>query len=233
MAQYYLAHHVSWCRTEDGVVLLDLRRGRYLGLDHQGASLIDSITASSAAPMSDSDGCPADQPALIKHLLSAGLLTSQAACGTTAQPAIEPAQTAAFNVATKVAPHIRAHHVVNFLRALVTARLAVKRWSLERMVHRARARRATGDTGVAQTTVVLELTTVYHYLRACAFTAKEACLFDSLVLLEFLGRYQLFPRWIFGIKTQPFGAHSWLQYGTIALNDAAEHTRLFVPILVI
>jgi hypothetical protein len=35
------------------------------------------------------------------------------------------------------------------------------------------------------------------------------------------------------VTTRPFGAHSWVQDGTMVLNDQHEHVRGFRPILVV
>ena len=77
-----------------------------------------------------------------------------------------------------------------------------------------------------------ELARVFRILRPIFYTAKDKCFFDSLVLLEFCSRYRLFPSWVIGVTTQPFQAHSWVQEGTIVVNDTAERARVFTPIVV-
>lgn len=73
----------------------------------------------------------------------------------------------------------------------------------------------------------------YEKLRPLAYTARERCLYDSLALLNFLAGEGLFPTWVIGVRTRPFGAHSWLQSGPVVLNDLHDHVRRFRPILVV
>ena len=73
----------------------------------------------------------------------------------------------------------------------------------------------------------------YERLRPLLLTANEKCLFDSLAMMGFLADQDLYPRWIIGVKTRPFGAHSWVQAGSTVLNDQHEYVRQFRPILAV
>lgn len=73
----------------------------------------------------------------------------------------------------------------------------------------------------------------YMRVRPFAFTAHDRCLHDSLTLTQFLAARQLFPQWVIGVKTDPFGAHSWVQSGHTVLNDLHENVRRYRPILVV
>ena len=77
------------------------------------------------------------------------------------------------------------------------------------------------------------LVEAFLHLRALYFTTKDECLFDSLVLVEFLARHGLYPTWVIGVSTNPFKAHSWVQVGDRVLNDLPERVSMFTPILVI
>jgi len=73
----------------------------------------------------------------------------------------------------------------------------------------------------------------YEKLRPLVFTARDRCLHDSLALVGFLAAEGMFPRWVIGVQTQPFGAHSWVQCGGTVLNDHPDRVRRFRPILVL
>lgn len=73
----------------------------------------------------------------------------------------------------------------------------------------------------------------YDRLRPLVFTARDQCLFDSLVLINFLAGKGLFPRWIVGVKASPFRAHSWVQWGDLVLNDQHQNVQRFKPILIV
>lgn len=70
-------------------------------------------------------------------------------------------------------------------------------------------------------------------IRPFVYSSRDKCLYDCLVLLEFLAHFELFPTLIIGVTTFPFRAHCWLQYGPLVLTDYVEHTRAYTPILVV
>ena len=73
----------------------------------------------------------------------------------------------------------------------------------------------------------------YTRLRPFALTTYDRCLNDSLALIHFLATQGHFPRWVIGVRVQPFGAHSWVQSGDVVLNDLPENVRHYRPILVV
>jgi hypothetical protein len=73
----------------------------------------------------------------------------------------------------------------------------------------------------------------FHYLRPFLRSSKDACLLESLSLLTALGSYRLHAHWVFGVRTEPFFAHCWLQELDCVLNDSVDHVRQFTPIMVV
>jgi hypothetical protein len=70
-------------------------------------------------------------------------------------------------------------------------------------------------------------------MRAFLFSTRDECLHDSLAVLEFLARHQLFPSWVFGVRARPFAAHCWVQHDGFVCNDTVEHVSGYVPIMVV
>lgn len=54
---------------------------------------------------------------------------------------------------------------------------------------------------------------------------ERCCLLDSLAMALFLGRHGLPAHIVFGVATDPFAAHCWVQSGNIVLNDTLGNTR--------
>ena len=75
--------------------------------------------------------------------------------------------------------------------------------------------------------------TAYFILRQNFFSVVDACLRDSMTVVEFLARYDMYPKWVFGVTMNPFTAHSWVQAGSIVINDSVDHVNRFTPILTI
>jgi hypothetical protein len=66
-----------------------------------------------------------------------------------------------------------------------------------------------------------------------AYSATDECLFDSLVLGEFLAAYDIHPTLVLGISTNPFEAHAWLQDAHIVVGDRPTRVKRFTPILAV
>ena len=235
MRPYSLGSHVRWCRTEDGIVLLDLKTGRYLGISVSDSRHIAPHVNDWSTEYSDTHIEPpkADEGAL-GALLKAGVLCP-------APDHVQPVELKLSAAETTIpfedvldVPRVRALDVVRLLRAFLRIRFALKQQSIQRIVSRLndRKQRAVADRSIAAAECI-RLAKVYLHIRPLVLTARDRCLIDSLVLVEFLSAYGMFPSWVIGVRTQPFGAHSWVQEGAVVLNDTPEKVLSFTPILAV
>jgi hypothetical protein len=79
---------------------------------------------------------------------------------------------------------------------------------------------------------ILALVTLYAKLRVWFYTAKNRCLFDSLVLFTVLRSYNIKATLTIGVKSTPFfAAHAWVQIDQYVIDDSVEHVREYTPIL--
>nr|WP_242069275.1 lasso peptide biosynthesis B2 protein [Paenibacillus dendritiformis] len=62
---------------------------------------------------------------------------------------------------------------------------------------------------------------------------EPLCLLDSLALLKFLAKRGLHADLIFGVTSDPFSAHCWLQSGGLVLNDTVGNANSHTPMRVI
>ncbi|QSR19458.1 hypothetical protein CA833_20030 [Novosphingobium sp. KA1] len=65
------------------------------------------------------------------------------------------------------------------------------------------------------------------------FPRKDRCLPDALALYPLLKCQNPATRIVFGVRTDPFQAHCWVQIGAIAIQQDIEVVRSFQPILAI
>ena len=94
---------------------------------------------------------------------------------------------------------------------------------------RKRSRSVTGPVDFERTA---QLTT--DFLRYRPFFPRDyLCLFDSLALVRFLSRYDLYPDWVFGVREEPFRAHCWVQAGAVVLNDHLDNVSGYTPIMTV
>lgn len=59
------------------------------------------------------------------------------------------------------------------------------------------------------------------------------CLLRAFILLRLLRRQGLDANWVFGVQTWPFHAHCWLQVEDLVLDDPAERTWGYTPIMIL
>lgn len=231
-----LADHVRACQVGAQVVLLDLRHGRYIGVGGRPLQLLGAAI----------DGWPAGEVAaqaptfapevarLLQPLLAQGLLTQHASERPPVIDIEEPARS--FDVHDAMAAtRTRVCDLRRFLQAAAVASLWLRWRSMNAIVNAVAARRPGPDPnchGVDLPRLRAAMVS-YEKLRPLVFTARDQCLFDSLALMNFLAGERLFPRWVVGVKTSPFRAHSWVQFGGTVLNDQYENVRRFRSILVV
>lgn len=232
---YRLADHVRACCVDGQVVILDMQRDKYMGLG--GAQLsalchfvvdwpMRSDVSQSAAPSTETNRC-------LKALLDQQIL---AGTGTPIPPAgLEQAQeTLSFDLGSTDAPSTwrdaldlgqAAFVVAVWMRFRCLAEIADSVAHLRPQIHARHRSSSPVDLHAAAS--------AYMRLRPFVLTAHDQCLRDSLTLIRFLAKKNVFPRWVVGVRTRPFAAHSWVQEGPLVLNDVHEHVREYTPILVV
>ena len=235
-AQLRLATHVRACHCDGQVVLLDLRRNKYLGVG--GPHLQALANAVEGWPrwpeLETASADPVDIDSLTVQLLAQGLLTTQPAPRPIS--ATHEEATCSLN-ADDASPRtaLDGHRIYRFLASAASASLRLRFRSLHAIAIDVAARRAqrVQHAGPASPEALVDAVGVYQTLRPLIFTAHDRCLHDSLALAHFLAGEGLFAQWIIGVRTRPFGAHAWLQRGAVVLSDQHEYVRQFQPILVV
>ena len=238
---YRLADHVRACLLDEQVILLDLRRNRYLGVGggRRLATLSQVIKDWPIAPADTSCADEAEVASFIAPLANQGMLASSLAPGPSRPFLSEPLQTLAQERAV-------AHDSFEWrqLMSLWLCAAVASRWirylTLADIVGRvSHAKRQVpsdaqpADDALSTDDALRAAVAAYMRVRPFAFTAYDRCLHDSLTLTRYLAGRHLFPQWVIGVKTNPFGAHSWVQSGHVVLNDLHENVRRFRPILVV
>lgn len=216
MAAYRLPDHLGVCEIHGRMVMLDLRRDRYLQLDAR--------TAAAFKEWQDArERNPADDAGLLE-LVERGWLVragDAAACGRSV-PAVRPKSL--IGELPNVAPTTRIFRGV--VSALWHSRRALKRRGLEAAVEE--ARRLKPAPGL-ETDLRLHLAGFRAARRLVPIAPN--CLIDSFALSAFLAARGIRSDLLFGVKLVPFAAHCWLQNEQAILNDAADSVSDFTPIL--
>ncbi|MGH8210344.1 MAG: lasso peptide biosynthesis B2 protein, partial [Steroidobacteraceae bacterium] len=192
----------------------------------------------STAPPQDA-GSPArvvaPENGLLAKMLSQGLLVRDPTVGKAATPVVTEQPTVAMvEFDLHVRPRATFAQLRHFFTAYTAAKWALKHRPMKEVVRAAELRKKRAPaTAALDSGAVRPLVTAFIHLRPLFFTSRNACLLDSLTLVHFLARYSVFPQWVFGVKTDPFYAHCWVQEGDSVFNDTPDHVIGFTPILVV
>lgn len=240
---YFLSPHVRLCATTDHIVMMDLRRDRYVGVSAAEWWILArhvrnwpaSLDPEAVGVFALQTSLP-DPGTVLTKMQAAGLLTVHASAAPVPAPALPRVESVLVREALEFHPPVSSIQLVRFLYAWAFVSVTVRCRSIETIAARIAARKACymnrhpaceGDT----LRKCQPLVAAYLYLRPLFFTARDKCLHDSLALIEFLAAYNLFPVWTIGVSTLPFKAHSWVQQANVVFNDSPEYVRRFTPIL--
>ncbi|MGM9479557.1 lasso peptide biosynthesis B2 protein [Roseateles sp. NT4] len=229
-----LAAHVRACESDGQAILLDLRGNRYLGISRPVSAALASFIDGWPVihPMTEPAQMTQEVEESLQRLTTQGLLTELPGVERFAPPIIEATASVAVDASTRRA-EVDSRAIVAFIKGAALAAWWLRCRSLNAIATAVVQRRQRdARTGANSIAALTSCAATYHSLRPFAVTAREKCLYDSLVFLNFLASQGLFPHWVIGVKTSPFGAHSWVQSGNIVLNDQHEYVRRFRPLLV-
>jgi len=249
---YFLAPHVHLCVAGKQVVLLDLERDKYLALARshsigkwvRGWPVLETVEqravavghGSWTAPMATvAAPAPEDQRVLGKMAALRMLVTDPAQGKVVAPVVIDEAKVSLVEPELLERPDATWAHFWSLVRAHVAAKWSLKRRPIKEVVEAVRARkeRAAESPQTLEVSRVRTLVAAFLLLRPILYTAQNACLLDSLTLVRFLALYGVFPDWVFGVKTEPFHAHCWVQQDGHVFNDSPDFVGEFAPILVL
>ncbi len=239
MPLYRITRTTHLCRCDGQLILLDLKRERYVALNVEEAAALAPFVQGwpvGSHSVHDSSATGESGQRLLVSLLERRLLTKDPAGGKHATPPPFAKATRVLVLATeRMYCRIRISHVLAFLSAAVAAKIMLRFIPLRHIVAYVgwRKRRSVARRPVWHGSRVDELVGIFFRLRPFAFSGRDACLLRSLALVEFLARHRVYPDWVFAVQSVPFGAHSWVQYQGVALNDYVRRIREFTPILVV
>jgi transglutaminase superfamily protein len=229
---YFLPRDVHVCLLNDCAVFLDLERDAYIGLNAEQSQLLRRLLFGSEDCASFSD----QSRTLAKSLMSTKLITSNPERGRQAVMMVaEPAETALINRSMLLPKPLSVAHIASVFASVVLTAAQLRVRPLRSVVRDVEtlARRRPDRFTTQQMALTKELCSIYFQLQPFLFVAKDKCLLESVSLLRFLSRHDIYPTLIFGVTSAPFRAHCWLQMGTHVLNTPVETAREYVPIMAI
>jgi hypothetical protein len=231
---YGLPQHVYSCLADRYWVFLDLKTDRYVCTERR---YVDALAPwlydyEPDIGYQTSEAPPEPTGTIISKFRSAGLLTTDAE-GPKAFRATAATRPSAALVPPQVRKLTTPVCATWFLLAACEASFMLKRRSILFTVSDVQRMRGEQLTQVAfDYDKARDLVMSFNRFRQL-IPRSYLCLFDSLTLLKLLARYRLFPRWVFGVRGEPFEAHCWVQADDVVLNDTVERVGTFTPIMVV
>lgn len=231
-----ISDDVFYCIANDHMVFLDLPRNRYLCLGSRDTQILlrlMSKDAQTAMQRFRRIARTSDERRVLHALYSNNLIgNSGLAALSMRSPPLTAPSTSLLQMKTSGDAEAWFGHFLPFLYAAVSASWKLRTYSMQRLVHTVRERRAEKNTRPRRKRQLRALVMAFHQLRPLYFR-RYLCLYDSLALLEFLRLFDLHPQWVFGVATKPFSAHCWVQSDDMVLNDAVERVQHYSPIMAV
>jgi len=249
MPPYLLTPHSYACESDGYGVFLDLKRDRYTAVTPDSVHTLRAAikgwgldaNAGPERPMSDAiaaddRGLPATDDRLIRALLKENLLTTDTARGKSATPPHVDEPTESLWEFPRPWPDLTTESLVKFTSAWIETTVILRALPIRYVIARQRSRNLRKQREIAPFDIQRArlLTATCFALQPMYYSAKDACLRNSLTLLRFLSRYEVYPTCVFGVKTHPsFLAHAWLQHGSVVFTDPIDSVRGFTPIMLV
>ena len=215
---YRLRDNLYWCDCGGRLVFLDIEADRYFGLPSLAGETFKALAAG------EPDRQSADR---LTPLLAQGLLIEDPAASPLILPPIEPA---AGDMLQGPCPSPGAVLIGQALFAELSAAWSLRRRTFHEVLKYAvegvagRASRSVDADDLLPVLISASMT-VSLFLRA-----TDRCLVRALAFHSICARHGIDCRLVFGVRLDPFTAHSWVQRGGKVLVGDYEQVRLFEPI---
>lgn len=230
---YQLAEDVYVCLVDSRLIFSDLRKDKYHCLNQANTlaalSLIPGFSGQDNALSPKPSGANEERTQVVARALAdKGLLPTDAE----ASPVCVPVPSVSLS---SLKPDLALRHHMSYWASFFYASLQasgkLRLQSLRQTARGVENRRLLRSRSSSKNDERLrELVAIFDTLRPYYFTAY-LCRFDSLALVEFLAHHNQFPRWVFGVRSQPFAAHCWVQEEDRLLNDSIDYVSQFTPMM--
>jgi Transglutaminase-like superfamily len=242
--RFGLPGHIHVCVTAAGSVILDVKRDKYLGLGREATELLADVVAGWPEPLWQRSLCTdrgarlETERATCEALVADGVLERIAgALNARIVPPLKDMRAEWIAIGDELEAHGRVTlaRMTYFLEAYFWARSSLAWHAFSTVVEDVRARKARGAGGMQGFDIerLAAMVDVFRRLRVFVFAAEGHCLLHALTLVRFLSHYQFYPEWVIGVTTQPWGAHSWVQWDQYLLDTNPEKVCGYTPIMMV
>jgi hypothetical protein len=243
-ARFGIPAHIHVCVTAAGSVILDVKRDRYLGLGREETQLLADAVPGWPEPFWQRSTGRSERAILqatneLCESLEADCVLERIPEGKEARgvAALRDMRGEWISIGDEleVDGRVTPGRIGHFLAAFCWARYSLAWRPFSAVVEEVAARKMRGVGGMQRCDIrqLAPIVDVFRRLRPFVFAAEGRCLLHALTLIRFLSQYQFHPEWVIGVTTQPWGAHSWVQWDQYLLDSNPEKVCGYTPIMMV
>lgn len=224
--RYLLKENLSCCDVDGHMIFLDIAQDRYFQL----AGPLEKA-------MRDFRAHESVAPTLLERLATAQILVEASDLETRTVPTDvqRPSRSAIEQTLSVENRRLSAAVAFEVMAITLSIRRQLKNCALKTILDEACAYRSRKvDAHEIAAPAALEESLLLangQFARARRYVPVEPiCLLDSLSLLRFLSRRGLPANIVFGVTSEPFAAHCWVQASDMVLNETLTDANAYTPI---
>lgn len=222
---YSLRPNLSYCVIDGRAIFLDLDGDRYFRLD-------DCLEAAFFAYIHAKNVDKAGIDALIEHKILIPGSTSNHHSYRLSPPTRSSLELTAGSGPIRMTAILKVFMIVRHTRRQLRTQ-ALKDVLDDLMRYREGSRLNAAASGPHEARI-LDLAGLFVRARLYVpFETSMSCLLDSVALTKYLAEHDLSANIVFGVTSDPFSAHCWVQCGDLVLNDTVGNAAAYTPIRVI
>ena len=222
-----LSENVFLCDLGGTYVFLDANKDQYLKTSVSQSRWISELRHASGL-----DNVSERAAKYSERLHAMGLTQSDSVCPTAdLQRVVEPHASAYDEFrTTEKRPTLR--QVLLFAAALLQVRTLERTREFRHSISAARRwKNAIQARPAPPLERVIEIADGFNALVPFFLSTHNECRFRSLLLLRYLAFFSVSVDWVYAVRTGPFGAHCWIQYEGVVLNDYLDRTQEYKVIM--
>ncbi|MHC9083906.1 lasso peptide biosynthesis B2 protein [Luteimonas sp. RIT-PG2_3] len=224
---YRLPDNLSYCQVDDHLVFLDTRKDRYFRLSSAMERAFLAYMKGGPDP-----GIPPS--VLIDHniLVPSSDATVNVPAPSVPCPTRSAVEESRSNDPVDISMLLDVFSVVCSMRAQLAARNLNNILSSLSAYRQSRAHSPAVAATHTEAEHLSQVAVMFWQVRVYV-PVTPRCLVDSLSLVKVLARRGLYANIVFGVTSDPFAAHAWVQAGDLVLSDTVGHATSHTPIRIV
>ncbi|MCD9007504.1 lasso peptide biosynthesis B2 protein [Luteimonas sp. XNQY3] len=228
----FLDPHVFFCEIDGAYLFLDSAKDKYITFTGAQADWFAEIRNSN-----DADTLSADARKFANRLIQSGLIRTTSEDGKPIQEVgYKAPDYSVFIRGADTPPAVSLKAVPRYVLAYIASCLSHRANTAEmgRMIQAAKRWKSglpSANANLRERSI--ELTERFHGITPLFYTSRDVCFFSSLFLVKYLSQFGVSADWVFAVRLAPFGAHCWVEFDHVVLNEDYDKTFAFKPIMLV